>query len=140
MCVFMEVIKEKEFNRINSGRTEDQKLSRMGFLNDGFVRCRETRDATLASYSPACYLEVREEPPQEGWNESIQENDRSTNSEGLHEWDYVCSDMDGSMLNDMLSKESENSEDSDQEVYEEVKRFEELNREEIDKVAAKIKR
>ena len=49
MCGFMDVMKEKEYNRINSDRTQDQKLSLMGFLNDGYVKARETRDATLAS-------------------------------------------------------------------------------------------
>ena len=93
MCEFMAVIKEKEYNRINSGRTQDQKLSLMGFLNDGYVKARETRDATVASCSPSFYLEVREETPLEGWNESIQENDRSTNTEGLLEWDYVVTWM-----------------------------------------------
>ena len=67
----------------------------MGYLQDSMVKCRKTIDAILASHTPVFYLEVKEEPLQEGWDESIQENNRSTNSEGLHEWDYVCSDMDG---------------------------------------------
>ena len=141
MCGFMGIIPQKEFNRINSGRTKDQYLSRMGFLNDGLVKCRETRDAMITIDTHQInYLEAKEDSLQEGWDESIQEHNRSTNSEGLHEWDYVCSDMDGSMLYDMETRESEKLNDSDQEVYEEVKGFEELNSEEIDEVAAKIRK
>ena len=83
------------------------------------------------------YLEAKEDSFQEEWDESFQEYNRSTNSEGLHEWDFVCSDMDVSMLDDMEARESEWL--KDQEIYEEVKRFEELDSEEIDEVAAKIR-
>ena len=40
----------------------------------------------------------------------------------------------------MLDEESGNSEDSDQEEYEEVKSFKELNSEEIDEVAARFRK
>ena len=83
-------------------------------------------------------MEAKEESSQEEWDESIQEHNRSTNSEGLHEWDYVCSDMDGSMLNDMETREAERL--KDQEIYEEVKRFRELSSEEIYEVAAKLRK
>ena len=105
------------------------------------VECRETRD--LLQHSPAKtlqinYLEAKEESSQEEWDESIQEHKRSTNSEGLYEWDYVCSDLDGSMINDMEIREAERL--KDQEIYEELKRFKELSSEEIDVVAAKIRK
>ena len=48
--------------------------------------------------------------------------------------------MNGTMCVVIWMEESEKLEDSDQEVYEEVKRFEELNSEEIDEVAAKIRK
>ena len=102
------------------------------------VECRETRDLFKVNKVEINYLEAKEASSQEEWDESILEHNRSTNSEGLHEWDYVCSDLDGSMISNMENREAERL--RDQEIYEEVKRFRELSSEEIDEVAAKLRK
>ena len=104
LCGFMGMIKEKDMKLINSGREEDQKMSLMGFLNDGYIKAREARYAALSSCSPVMYSKVKEDTPMEGWDESIQDN-----REGGNAWDFVCSDMDGSVF----TEEQNKSEDTD---------------------------
>ena len=62
--------------------------------------------------------------------------DGDTEYESEHEWDRVNSDMDGSML----YGDYRDSENKNLEVFEELKEFEELNREQIDEVAANIRK
>ena len=136
LCGFMGTMKERELNRINSGRTEEQRLSVVGYLNDGYIKAIETRYAAIAFCSLALYSEVTDETPLEGWTESIYDNNGSVKQESEHEWDIVCSDMDGCMFDDEYSR----SHNIDQEVCEEFKSFEELSPKEIDEVAAKIRK
>ena len=67
------------------------------------IEYRETRDYLQHTKKivQANYLEATEGSSEDEDNESLQEHNRSTDSRGLHEWDYMCSDMDESLINGM---------------------------------------
>ena len=100
------------------------------------IEYRETREYShnIGETIQAHYLEVIEKTSEDEDGDENQEANKSTDSQGLHEWDYWNSDDEQRLYS------SEEEEYEIEDYYKEVKRFSELNKEEIDIVAEKIRR
>ena len=93
LCGDRKKIPERDFNSMNRRRESDQRLDKVGIIGD-MIEYRETRDyfQNAKRTIQANFLEVNEESSEDEDNESPQKHNRSTDSQGLHEWDYWCSE------------------------------------------------